>query len=659
MRQHYLGLDFETYSDVDIGKCGSFQYMDSPVFQPLLLAYAFDDEPVKCLDLTEVGTDIPTDLYDALFDPSIIKCAYNAQFERYVIKKWLGRYSPPEEWLDTMPLAAACGLPLGLAAVGNAMQLTEEQAKLKEGKDLIRYFCIPCRPTKTNGQRTRNLPTHAPEKWELFKSYCIRDVEVERTIRKEVMSLKDIDETERKFWCLDARINEHGVRFDRAMAEHAVEFAERHEAELMEEAVKLTGLENPKSVAQIKTWLKEQEGVEVPSLNKQVVTDVVKGFATDEAKQFMKLRSEFSKTSVSKYKAMLACGSTTDHVRGCFQFNGGHTGRFAGRLLQLQNLPHDKMSDEAGAREILRDGDFETFECLYGDVFTSLSRLIRPTLIPEEGCRFIVADFSAIEARVTAWFAQEQWRLDAFNEGKDIYCASASSMFHVPVVKHGVNGELRAKGKVAELACGYGGGVNALKAFGADKMGLSDEEMVDIVDRWRAESPNICALWRALETAAIKAVTRKSSATSTVGNVRFDYENDILWMGLPSGRRMAFWHPRYEESQMPGRHGKVLSYEYMLQGKRLWTRIETWGGKLTENLVQATARDCLRETMMNLADRGYDIRMHVHDEVICNAPNDSDQSLQEVLEIMSAPIPWAPGLPLVGDGFESPYYTKD
>lgn len=659
MSECYLGLDFETYSDVDIAKCGSFKYMDSPVFEPLLLSYAFDDEPTICLDLTEVGTDIPTDLREALFDPSVVKCAYNAQFERYAIWKWLGRYTPPEEWLDTMPLAAACGLPLGLAAVGNAMQLKEEQAKLKEGKDLIRYFCMPCRPTKANGQRTRNLPTHAPDKWELFKSYNIRDVDVERTIRKEVMSVKDIDETERKFWCLDARINENGVRFDRDMAEHAVEFAERHENELLDEAVKLTGLENPKSVSQIKSWLLQQEGVDVPSLNKAVVADVVKGFETEEAKQFMKLRSEFSKTSVSKYKAMLACGSDTDHVRGCFQFNGGHTGRFAGRLLQLQNLPHDKMADEEGARELLREGDFDSFECLYGDIFTSLSRLIRPTLIPEDGCHFIVADFSAIEARVTAWVADEKWRMEAFRRGEDIYCASASSMFHVPVVKHGENGHLRAKGKVAELACGYGGGVNALKAFGADKMGLSDTEMVDIVDRWRAESPNICSLWRGLERAAIKAVTRKASAISDVGNIRFDYENDILWMCLPSGRRMAYWHPRYEESHIPGRTGKVLSYEYMLQGKRMWTRIETWGGKLTENLVQAIARDCLRETMLNLADRGYDIRMHVHDEVICNAPDDSDQSLAEVLRVMSAPIPWAPGLLLAGDGFESPYYTKD
>ena len=590
-----LGLDFETFSSADIVACGSFKYIEDPAFEPLLLAYAFDDDPVKCIDFT-AGETIPGEVLAAMTDPGVIKAAYNAAFERYVFKVAYGIYCPPEQWLDSMPLAAACGLPLGLAKVCDAMGLPEDLAKKKEGQDLINYFCKPCKPTKNNGHATRHCPEDAPEKWEAFKGYNIRDVEVERTIRRRLMRWK-MDDIEQKFWCLDAHINERGIRFDRRIAQHATEFDAKYKAELTQRAIDLTGMDNPKSVSQIKNWLADQEGVQFPSLNKKVIADVVSQLSSEKSREFMAIRANLSKSSTAKYAAMLRCGSADDHVRGCFQFNGGHTGRFAGRLLQLQNLTKNHMPDIDTARALVRDGDYETTEALYGSISSTLSELVRPTLIPEEGHRFIVADFSAIEARVTAWFAKEQWRLDVFNSGGDIYCASASQMFHVPVEKHGQNSELRAKGKVAELALGYGGGVAALKAFGADKMGMSEEEMVETVDKWRGASPHITDLWKALERAAIRCVVRKTPTVSTLGDICFDLEDGVLFMTLPSGRRMAYWGAAYEESTSRFRHGKTLSYMYVDQTTKKWSRIETWGGKLVEN--------CLAEGTPVLTSSGW------------------------------------------------------
>lgn len=654
-----LSMDFETYSETDIVKCGSYKYMEDPFFEILLLAYAFDAEPVKVVDFT-AGEDWPEEFLDALYDPEVIKTAYNAPFERYALERSLGTYQDPEQWEDTMVLAATCGLPGSLDAVGKALNLDQDTAKMKEGKSLIRYFCVPCKPTKANGRRTRNLPEHAPEKWELFKQYNAQDVVAERAIRNFLIRYRPSD-IEHKFWAVNTRLNERGVRIDPVLARSAVALDAAYKDRLTEEAIALTGMANPKSVAQIKEWLLEQEDLEVASLNKKVVPDVVAQLQTDTAKEFMQLRGELSKSSTSKYEAMLRSLCDDGTVKGTLLFYGAsRTGRFAGRFLQPQNLPQNHLSDLALARDLVRKKDLEAVELLYGNVSDTLSQLIRTTIIPEPGHRLIVSDFSAIEARVIAWFAGEKWRLEVFENGGDIYCQSASQMFKVPVEKHGQNAHLRQKGKVAELACGYGGGVNALVAFGADKMGMSDEEMAETVAMWRDASPKICQLWKSIENAAIKAITRKTSSVSSLGNVRFDYENGILWMNLPSGRRIAYWDCQYAPSKWK-RGRKAISYMGTEQknGKtKKWSRVETWGGKLVENLVQATARDCLRDKMLALDEAGFDIRMHVHDEIVVTEPVDG-KTLEQMNEIMNAPLPWAPGLPLRGDGYYCSFYKKD
>ena len=774
----YCFMDYETKSAIDIKKSGAFRYIEDESFDVLLLAYAFDDRPVRVVDFTQ-GETWPEEFLQALRDPAVTKVAHNAIFERTVIGKLLG-YTPPEEWLDTMHLAAQCGLPLSLDAAGKALGLPEDQAKMREGKALIRYFCQPCKPSKTNGGRTWNLPEHAPEKWDTFKAYCQRDVEVERTIFHTLEHWMPSPE-ERRFWCLDARINERGVRIDRRMAQFAVAMDQRYKEELTAKAVALTGLENPKSVSQVKTWLADQEGREFPSLNKKVVADVVASLTSDASREFMAIRSELSKSSTAKYEAMLRAACADDHVRGTFQFYGANrTGRMAGRLLQLQNLPQNHMEDLDEARQLVSGGHYTALKALYDGVSQPLSELIRTALIPEPGHQFLVADFSAIEARVIAWMAGERWRLDAFREGADIYCASASQAFHVPVVKHGINGHLRQKGKIMELACiaedelvltdtglvpiqdvttdmklwdgeewvshdgvvckgekevityggltatpdhlvwvegcknpfpfgyaaslhlellhledstaftkrdcfydsvrvydiinagprhrftvsnvlvhncGYGGGIGAMKAFGADKLGMTEEEMQETVDLWRESSPRICEFWRSMEKAAIRSVVRRAHTVSEIGGIGFDMEQGVLWMTLPSGRRIAYWGARYEESSRnPGR--KVLSYMGQNQQTKKWERIETWGGKLVENAVQSTARDCLREAMFALDAAGFDIRATVHDEVIVTEPL-GGRSVEEMAALMGGPIPWAPGLPLRADGYACPYYQKD
>ena len=589
-----LSIDLETFSPVDIRDCGSFRYIDDPEFEILLFGYAFGEDEPTVVDLCS-GEAIPDEVTDALYSSDYIKTGYNNAFERYALWKHFGRYCPPEQWEDTMVLAAVCGLPLGLGAVGSALGLPEDKAKDKAGKALIKYFCCPCKPTKTNGGRERNYPEHAPEKWAQFIEYNRQDIVTERHIRNMLLRWKP-DETEHRFWCLDARINERGMRVDTQLVRNALDFDARYKAELTEKAVTLSGLDNPKSVAQIKDWLYQQEGITVASLNKAVVADVIKQLNTDKAREFMAVRAELSKTSTMKYEAMRRSVCPDGHIKGCFQFYGAsRTGRFAGRLVQLQNLPQNHMEDLATARALVSAGQYETVKALYESVSGTLSELIRTALIPEPGCRFIVCDYSAIEARVIAWLADEQWRLDVFRSGGDIYCASASQMFKVPVVKHGENGHLRQKGKIAELALGYGGGVNALKAFGADKMGMSDEDMVETVDLWRSASPRICALWKSLERAMIKCIVRKCSTVSTIGHIRFDWEQGIVWMRLPSGRRIAYYGAQYGESRW--KNGNAISYMGQDQRTKKWARLETWGGKLVEN--------CWAEGTLVLTDRGW------------------------------------------------------
>lgn len=652
LRPHLLFVDFETRSTVDIAKCGSFKYVEDPSFDVLLLAYAWDDEPVKLVDFAQ-GETWPEDFLQGLRNPDVTCIAHNCAFERAVIGKLL-EYTPPEHWFDTMHLTAHCGLPLGLDGACKALGLPEDQAKMKEGKALIRYFCTPPKATKTNGGRPWNLPEHAPEKWGTFRRYCAQDVNSMRTIFNLLKRWLP-DETERRIWCLDARINENGMRADIPFVQHAMEMDAIYKAELTEQAIAVSGLENPNSVQQVKDWLKDQEDIEVPSLNKKEVADVIASLKTDRAKQLMEIRSELSKTSTKKYDAFIRCAGEDDHVRGCFQFFGAHSGRWSGRLVQLQNLKQNHLPDLDDARELVKTGDFECFEMLYPNVTGTLSELIRTSLIAEPGEQFVVSDFSAIEARVSAWFAHEEWVLDVFRNGGDIYCATASQMFGVPVEKHGQNSELRQKGKIATLALGYGGGVNALKAFGADKMGMTNEEMAQTVDLWRKANPRIVSMWKSLETAMKKCIVHKATTVDKIGGVRFRWEKGIVWMRLPSGREMAYYGAEYGESRF--KNGMTLSY-LGINSKKTFTRIETWGGRVFENLVQSTARDCLRDTMLRLDADGWDIRGHIHDEVICSEPING-RGVEEMCEVFARPIDWAPGLPLTGAGYTTPYYRKD
>ena len=652
LRPHLLFLDFETRSTVDIGKCGSFKYIADPSFDVLLLAYAWDDDPVKLVDFAQGETWLE-DFLQGLRDPDVTCIAHNCAFERAVIGKLLG-YTPPEHWFDTMHLTAHCGLPLGLDGACKALGLPEDQAKMKEGKALIRYFCTPPKATKTNGGRPWNLPEHAPEKWDTFRRYCAQDVSSMRTIFNLLKRWLP-DETERRIWALDAKVNEKGMNTDQQFVRHAMEMDGKYKAELTEKAIAVSGIENPNSVQQVKDWLKDQEDIEVPSLNKKEVADVIANLKTDRAKQLMEIRSELSKTSTKKYDAFIRCSGEDAHVRGCFQFFGAHSGRWSGRLVQLQNLKQNHLPDLDDARELVKTGDFECFEMLYPNVTGTLSELIRTSLIAEPGEQFVVSDFSAIEARVSAWFAHEEWVLDVFRNGGDIYCATASQMFGVPVEKHGQNSELRQKGKIATLALGYGGGVNALKAFGADKMGMTNEEMAQTVDLWRKANPRIVSMWKSLETAMKKSIVHKATTVDKVGGVRFRWEKGIVWMRLPSGREMAYYGADYGESRF--KNGMTLSY-LGIDSKKKFTRIETWGGRVFENLVQSTARDCLRDTMLRLDADGWDIRGHIHDEVICSEPING-RGVEEMCEVFARPIDWAPGLPLTGAGYTTPFYKKD
>lgn len=651
MSRRVLSIDLETYSDVDLPNCGVYRYVEGD-FHILLFAYAFDDEETKCVDMA-CGEQLPAEVLDALQDDNIIKSAWNAQFERTCLSKYLGAQLSPDSWQCTMVWAASLSLPLKLATAAQALKTAQQKDAV--GERLIRYFSLPCKPTKANGGRTRNLPEHAPEDWKLFKSYCIQDVETERDIRRRLEKFPLIPQ-EWDYYHMDQRINDRGILIDKELVQQAIICNMAMSEEMTKRAYALTGLENPNSVSQLKGWL-EERGIEVDSLGKKnvasLITDLDRHSADGEALDMMKLRLQMAKSSVKKYQAAERYICQDGRAHGLFQFSGANrTQRWAGRGIQLQNLPQNHISTLDEARELVKMGCFDMIEALYGNTPDILSQLIRTMLIPKEGCEFIVADFSAIEARVLAWLAGEQWRLDAFQRGEDIYCASASQMFGVPVVKHGINGELRQKGKVAELACGYGGGAGALISMGALDMGLKEDELPDIISSWRDANPEIVKFWYAVEKAAIETV--KDHTDRSVGRIGFQFSANTLWIVLPSGRRLAYIKPKLQ----PNRFGRMALTFEGLGANNKWTRGETYSGKLTENITQATARDLLAEAMRRMELAGLGIVGHVHDEVILEVPK-GQYTVDDVCNIMNRNPAWADGLPLSSAGYTGNYYFKD
>lgn len=646
-----LSCDIETFSDVDLIRCGVYKYADSPNFEMLLFAYAVDDGDVHIIDIAG-GEELPEKIIQAIKSDTVVKTAYNAQFERVCLSRYLklpdGEYLNPQSWYCTAVQAAELALPLSLADVGSVLGL--ERQKMTEGKELIKYFCVPCKPTKSNGNCTRNRPCHDINKWETFKKYCMRDVDVERQIADK-LKMYPISDEEHRLYVLDQIIHDRGVLVDSELAEQAVKLNSIQTAVAVEQAYMITGLENPNSVTQLKQWLKEK-GVEIESLSKKSVKSLAD--ETDgDVSEMLKLRLLMAKTSVKKYEAVIRSVCSDNRVHGMMRFCGANrTGRWSGNILQPQNLPQNHLPDLTLARDIVKDGDFEMLDMMFGNVPNVLSELIRTVLIPKPNHRFIVADFSAIEARVLAWIAGEQWRIDTFKNGGDIYCASASKMFKVPVEKHGVNGELRQKGKISELACGYGGSVGALKNMGAVEMGVQENELQGLINDWRNANPHIVRFWYEVGNAAMKAIKEKT--TVPLGKLVFAYERGILFIRLPSGRRLSYIKPRIGTNRFGGD-----SITYMgINSAKKWDRLETFGGKLTENIVQGTARDLLANALINAANAGYDTVFHVHDEIICEVPNGYG-SVDELCKLMCIKPEWADGLPLNADGFECEYYKKE
>ena len=641
-----LEMDIETFSDVDLIKCGVYAYADSPAFEVLLFAYSFDGGETRVIDLAQ-GEELPGEVAEAVFDGSVVKTAFNANFERTCLSKYFGRYLPPESWHCSAVQAAVLALPRSLEDVGAVLGLDER--KMKEGKELIRYFCVPCKPTKANGGRRRNLPCHAPEKWELFKAYCMRDVDVEKAIRRKLCKFP-IPEGEMELYRLDQRINDRGVLVDMGLVRQAVKCERLHKEVVTKRAYELTGLENPNSVAQLKGWLGEN-GVEAESLSKKAVADMIEE-SDGEVEELLRLRLLMAKTSVKKYEAMERSVCSDGRVHGLLQFYGANrTGRWAGRLVQVQNLPQNHLPDLELARGLVREGRFEDVEMFYGSTPEVLSELIRTAFVPEPGCRFVVADFSAIEARVLAWLAGERWRLEVFSSHGKIYEASASAMFHVPIGEVTKGSSLRQKGKIAELGLGYGGAAGALVSMGALDMGLSEDDLPPLVAAWRRANPHITQFWWDVDKAAVEAVTKR--AKTRAGRIGFEYRSGILFVMLPSGRKLAYVKPRMAVNKF-GREG--LTYEGILENKK-WGRIETYGPKLVENIVQGTARDLLAEAMLRVERKGYPIVMHCHDEIIAEVP-EGNGSVEEMCEVMAVRPSWAEGLPLRADGYECPFYQK-
>lgn len=641
-----LNIDIETFSSVNLVKSGVYKYAESEDFEILLFSYSVDDAKTEIVDLAQ-GEEIPKEIIEALKDNTIIKWAFNANFERICLSRYLGeKYLNPVSWRCTMIWSAYLGLPLSLEGVGKILGLDKQ--KLSDGKDLIKYFCIPCLPTKTNGGRVRNFPYQSKDRWELFKNYNIRDVETELEIQQK-LSKFPVPEFVWEEYQLDQAINDRGIKVDMDFVVQAIEFDSVIRNQLMIEMQQITNLENPNSVQQLKGWL-ENQGVNTDSLGKEYVKELVKN-TNGEVASALSIRLKLAKSSIKKYQAMVDVACCDKRCRGMFQFMGANrTGRFSGRNIQLQNLPRNYLSELDSVRAIIRIGDTDTMTMLYDDVPDVLSQLIRTAFIPKEGNQFFVADFSAIEARVIAWLAGEHWRKELFQNGGDIYCMSASQMFGVPVVKHGVNAELRQKGKIAELACGYGGSVGALKAMGSLSMGLEEEELQPLVTAWRESNPNIVALWWEVDK-AVKECIKKRISTKSHG-IQFIYQSGMLRITLPSGRQLTYVKPKIGMNQFGG---ESVTYEGVGATKK-WERIESYGPKFVENIVQAIARDLLVVAMQRLSKK-YDIVAHVHDEVIIEAPMNT--SLEDICREMSLIPSWANGLVLDADGYVCDFYKKD
>ncbi len=655
----HLSVDIETFSSVDIKKAGLYKYVQSPDFEILLFAYAWDDGPVQIVDLAQ-GEELPFDIRVALTDPTVVKHAYNATFEWYCLNRFWRTHI--NQWQCTMIHGLYCGYTAGLAATAIALELPQSHHKASTGTALIRTFSVPCKPTKSNGGRTRNLPHHEPEKWELFKDYCKQDVVVEREIKKRLSGFP-VPETEYNLWLLDQQINARGVAIDREFVQGALYCDGVVGNELTTEALDITGLENPNSVAQLKAWVEKETGQEVPNLTKATVAELIETTECNTVKRALEIRQEMAKTSVKKYTAMDVAVCGDGRIRGLLQFYGANrTGRWAGRLVQIQNLPRNYLETLAHARECVKARKVEALKLIYGNVPDTLSQLIRTAFIPSPGNVLLVADFSAIEARIIAWLAGEQWRLDVFASHGKIYEASASAMFGVPlekIVKGRPEYELRQKGKIAELALGYQGSVGALMSMGATNMGLTEDELPDIVHRWRSANKRIVGLWYSLERAALE-VMRTGQAVGVKGLIMaregdYEHRQDFFTITLPSGRKLFYPRPFLSQNDF----GKeALHYHGVNQNNKKWEVISTYGGKLVENCVQAIARDCLAEALMRVSAAGYQIVMHVHDEVVLDVPREQ-ADLDRVCEIMGQPIDWAPGLLLTADGFVTDFYMKD
>lgn len=655
-----MSVDIETYSSIDLLKSGVYRYTEAPDFDILLIGYSVDGGPVQVIDCTALHDNYEEEkkmleFRKHLYDPDCIKKAFNANFERTCLAKWTGREMPPEQWRCTMIKCLTMGLPGSLADAGKALGLPEDKLKDPQGKALIQYFSKPCKPTRVNGQRTRNMPEHDPDKWKLYIEYNRQDVVTEMEIDSK-LSMYKTTETEQELWNLDQTMNDRGVRIAVDMVDKIVEYDEVRKEELQQEAQELTGLNNPNSLAQLKTWLNDQ-GMPMTSVTKDTISAALSlQYIPDNVRRMLEIRTALGKTSTAKYSTMLGAVCDDHRLRGILQFYGANrSGRWAGRLVQTHNLARNSLEDLDLARELAVEGDFDTMQTLFGETAFVFSELVRTAFIPSEGCRFVVSDFSAIEARVISWIADEEWRLEAFRAGKDIYCETASQMYKVPVIKHGENGELRQKGKVAELACGYQGGVGAMKRM--DREGsIPEEELQAVVDSWRNANPKVVKLWRLCEIAVRTAIEEHRTVRLQHG-LEFSYINHNLFIKLPGGRKLCYWDTKLKMDPRDGREHIV--YMGVNQETKQWGETETYGGKLVENIVQATARDCLAVAMTRVSNLGYKIVMHVHDEMIVDVPVEDTNALDVINACMAEPIDWAPGLPLKGDGYETTFYKKD
>lgn len=655
----HLFIDNETYSSVDLKESGAYKYIESPDFEILIIGYAIDDGPVKQIDLA-CGEEMPEEFEDALFDPECLKVAHSAVFERLNFKR-IGYDIPAEQWYCTSVKAAYCGLPLSLEGVSKTLNLTDK--KLDTGKALIKYFSCPCKATRVNGMRTRNYPKHAPEKWEMYKEYNRYDVLAEREIFHKLEKY-EIPEIERRMYVLDQNINGRGILVDVELAKSAIDVDNTYTSMLVQHAQQLTGLENPNSPTQIRRWIEKKTGSVVLSLSKETMPDLFKEFADyPDVIELLNMRKKLSKTSIKKYYAMINCAMSDNRVRGTFQFYGANrTGRWAGRLLQLQNLPKNHISHIEVPRELIRARDWETVEIMYDDVADILSQLVRTALIASPGKVFSVADFSAIEARVISWLANEKWRMDVFRGDGKIYEATGAKMFNVPISSITKGSVLRDKSKISELALGYEGSLGALKRMGGERMGLSDTEMMSLVRKWRMANPAIVDMWKEIDEASKEAVRYRRPVTCTCRNIIFDCDGEFMTIQLPSGRKLFYYHPRFKDkkigrSTMPT---QVLCYEGVVQETKQWGEIDTYGGKLTENIVQAISRDLLGNSMLNLENSEYYPVCHIHDECLVEVPEENAKEYyEEMVYIMSTPPDWASDLPLRADGYTTPFYLKD